>query len=274
MKFKKEDLGLYFALVLVGGGAGLLIGALLAARLASSKPLYIPEEEDEEAWENDDIEEEWDEDAEESAPKIARREKSEKQILSHYQKKHFITEEEAAAKEALLAAFIVEFQPSAIQIEMVKNDLLTMDELKEVLILEEVTRQREPYNYNAKYLEVEDKPDLEDLAQLPDEIEVIEERWQISSEQTTGKSKKNLRKVFYDSEDDSFFTMSRQDHPIPVGSVNDFIPNGVWAVVAPYLLSDMGPIFVNDLETPKHFKFEIVSGSEDTEDSSADNAVD
>ncbi|MCK4787430.1 MAG: hypothetical protein KAV87_26970 [Desulfobacteraceae bacterium] len=248
MKFKKEDMGLYFALGLVGAGAGLLIGALIAARLMGPEPIYIPEMD----------EEEWDQEAEMEAhktiQKIARVKKSQKQGLT---------------KE--MEEFIITYQPTAIQIEMVKNNLLTLDDLKDVLVLEKVAEQQEPYNYNTVYLEKDDKPDLDELAQLPDEIEIIEERWQISSEQTEAKSKRNLRRVFYDAFDDEFFTLSRQDHPIPVGSINDYIPNEVWEVVEPYLMSDMGPIFVNDLETTKHFKFEVVP--EDTEDSSADDAV-
>lgn len=257
MKFKKEDMGLYFALGLVGAGMGLLIGALLAARLTGSKIIYIPEEDVVDGEFEDEIVEKI-----HSAPKIARVKKSGKQSLT----------EEQAIFDSLLAAFIVEFQPSAIQIEMVKNNLLTMDELKEVLMKEELANQLKNYNYNTVYRETDDKPDLEDLAQLPDEIEIIDDRWQLSSEQTGEKSKQNLRRVVYDSEDDAFFTLSRRDHPIPVGSINDFIPTEVWDVVAPYLLSGMGPIFVNDLETTKHLKFDIVS--EDLEDSSADNAVD
>lgn len=248
MKFKKEDMGLYFALGLVGGGVGLLIAALVAAKLTGPEPVYIPEMD----------EEEWDEEAEDSAEKTVRK-------ISHVKKseKQDLTEE--------LQAFIVKYQPSAIQIEMVKSKLLTLDELKDALVLEEVVKRQKPYNYNTVYLEEDDKPDLDELAQLPDEIEIIEERWQLSSEQTESKSKKNLRRVFYDTEDNEFFTMSRQDRPIPVGSINDFIPDEVWEVVLPYLLSGMGPIFVNDLETVKHYRFEVVS--EDMEDSSDDDAV-
>lgn len=264
MKFKKEDIGLYFALGLVGAGAGLLLGALLAARLTNpGKRRYVPYiPKPEEDW-DEGAEEEWDDEPiKKMDRKIARVKKSEKQSL---------TTEEDAVKESLLTAFIVKYQPSAIQIEMVKNGLATLDELKEVLIKEEMANQLKNYNYNTVYRETDDKPDLAELAQLPDEIEIIDKRWQLSSKQTEAKSEENLRRVFFDDEDDSFFSMSRQGHPIPMGAINELVPNEVWDVVEPYLASGIGPIFVNDLETPKHFRFEIVS--EDTEDSSADNAV-
>jgi hypothetical protein len=243
VKFKKEDIGLYFALSLVGAGAGLLVGALIAAKLTGPEPIFVPEWDDE------------DESEEVSAPKISRLEKLEK--------KDQISED--------LETFIKKYEPSAIQIEMIKNDLITIEDLKESLIKEELVKQKKPYNYSTEYMyEEDDKPDLEELAQLPDEIEIIDERWQISSEQSTAKSNKNLRMVYYDVVDEVFFIMSRHGQPVPLTSVEEVVPNAVWYVVEPYLMSGMGPIFVNDLETVKHFQFEAVS--EDLEESSDDNA--
>ncbi len=261
LKFKKEDTGLYVALTLMGAGTGLLAGAIIASRLAG--PIYISTPE----------EEEWDEEAEIAADedrklyekpksKIARGKKSGKQ-------RAYSKPDSEETKE--LNEFIMKYGPSPIQIEMIKSGVLTMDTVAESLMQEEMAKLKEPYNYNTVYREEDDKPDLEDLALLPDEIETIDDRWVLSSVQTKEKSKKNLRRCFYDIRDNSFYTTSRQGHDIPLGSVNDFVPDSVWDIVEPYLLSDMGPIFVNDLESTKHFEFNAV-GTEDLEDSPVDDA--
>ncbi|MCK5602213.1 hypothetical protein KAR91_10100 [Candidatus Pacearchaeota archaeon] len=258
LKFKKEDVGLYTALTLMGAGTGLLVGATIASRLVA--PVYIPAH----------SEEEWDEAAEKFTEgrgqtfdtKIARGKKSGKQ-------RAYSKPDSEETKE--LNEFIMRCGPSPIQIEMIKSGVLSMDKVEDALIQEELAKQKEPYNYNTIYLE-DDKPDLDEIALLPDEIETIDERWIVSSEQTTEKSKKNIRRCFYDIRDDSFYTTSRQGHDIPLGSVNDFVPDSVWDIIEPYLLSDMGPIFVNDLESTKHFEFNAV-GTEDVEDSSVNDAV-
>lgn len=254
LKFKKEDTGLYIALTLMGAGTGLLVGATIASRLV--EPVYIPPLE----------EEEWDQEAEmvahKTIQKIARGKKSGKE-------RAYSKPDSEETKE--LNEFIMKYGPSPIQIEMIKSSLLTMDEVKDALMLEEVAKQQEPYNYNTIYLKEDDKPDLDAIALLPDEIETIDDRWVISSEQTEEKSKKNLRQCFYDVRNDLFYTTSRQGHEIPLGSINDFVPDSVWETILPYLLSDMGPIFVNDLESAKHFEFNAV-GTEDLEDSLVNDA--
>lgn len=252
LTFKKEDTGLYIALTLMGAGTGLLVGATIASKLVA--PIYIP------------TPEEWDQEAEMAASKtvqkIARGKKSGKQ-------RAYSEPDSKETKE--LNAFIMRCGPSPIQIEMIKSGVLTMDKVEDALMQEELARQKAPYNYNTIYFGGDDKPDLDEIALLPDEIETIDERWIVSSAQTTEKSKKNLRRCFYDIRDNSFYTTSRQGHDIPLGSVNDFVPDSVWDIIEPYLLSDMGPIFVNDLESTKHFEFNAV-GTEEVEVSSADDA--
>ena len=256
IKFKKEDTGLYIALTLMGGGLGLLVGATVASRLV--EPVYVPIPIPEKEKFDDDITGR----GKTFDTKIARGKKSGKQRA--YSKPD-------SRETIALNEFIMRYGPSPIQIEMIKSGVLTMSEVEDALIKEELAKQKEPYNYNTVYRETDDKPDLDELAQLPDEIETIDDRWVISSEQTKEKSKKNIRQCFYDVRENSFFTTSKQGHDIPLGSVNDFIPDMVWDIVAPYLLSDMGPIFVNDLESPKHFEFNAV-GTEEVEVSSADDA--
>jgi hypothetical protein len=245
VKFNKEDMGLYFALGLVGAGIGLLVGVYVAAKLSAGRD-YIPQDE------------EWDEAAETAAsysvPKIPRMKKLEKKDPNE------ISEE--------LAAFIAEYQPNAIQIEMIKRELLTFDEVREALVLEETAKMRPPQSYHKYVPEEHDKPDLADLVVLPDEVEIIDNRWEISTEIAKSKSTKNIRMVYYDNIDDDFFIQSRQGRLIPLGSPTELVSDEVWNTIEPYLNSGMGPIYVNDLESPKHFLFEVVS--EDLEDSSTD----
>ena len=88
MKFKREDIGLYFALGLVGAGAGLLVGAFVASKLMGPEPIYIPEMEDD-----------YEEYLKKIEPKISRVKKSEEK------------EEEWPELEE----FIVEYEPNSVQ---------------------------------------------------------------------------------------------------------------------------------------------------------------
>lgn len=249
MKFKKEDMGLYFALGLVGAGTGLLVGVFIYHKfIEKPEPEYIFEEDDQ-----------FDEETEKIVQKISRMKISEKK------------EPEGEYDKETLDDFINQYNPNAIQIEMVKKGLLTMDEVKEALIMEELAKTKKPYDYSKKYRASEfpeEKPDLEELVTLPNELEVIDDRWEISSSMTSEKSKNNLKSVYV--EDGEFYIKSRAGHIIPMGGLEGTISDEVWAVIEPYLKSGW-EIFVNDLESPKHFKFEMVS--EDVEESSADNDV-
>ncbi len=252
MKFKKEDIGLYFALGLVGAGVGLLMGAFIASRRRDSSTYniinYIPELD------------------EEPSLKIPRKENR----VEKAAKKHERARQAAKKVDSPeLKGFIVEYQPSAIQIEMIRSGLLTIDALRETMIQEEFAKQKAPYNYNSPYLDVDDKPELSELAKLPEDEAVVDDRYEILQKPPKRKSPKNMRTVFFDQEDDTFYTMTRQGSPIPVGTINEFISEETWEVMLPYMLSGFAPLFVNDLKNAKYYRFEIVP--EDLEELSEDD---
>ena len=258
MKFKKEDLGLYFALGLVGAGTGLLVGVIISQKLASPEPIFIPE--------MPGFEDDWvDNDYEKIKAKIARVKKSEEKSD---------VEEDNAEEKAELLDFIDEYSPTTIELAMLDKGMTTIDELKQAIEQRTGVEDAEPTNYHGAYhigdLD-EDKPDLEDLVDLPDEIEVIDERWEISSTMTPDKSRNNLRKIIWNSDKDSFFTESRSGDYVRMNGLENTITEEVWDAVAPFLLADMGPVFVNDTLSPKHYVFDRLS--EDAEVSSTTTRV-
>jgi len=258
MKIKKKDFGLYFTLGLVGAGMGLLVGAYVASRRQGG-PLLSYLSEDAEEW--DPIAEQADEAYDrvthgKSDPKIPRKKKR--------VKKGGVKLPDTIKVDAL-DTFTRKYNPTPIQIEMVKSELITLDELEAMLMKEELAKHKEPYNYTQPYLD-DDKPELSDLSKLPEEEEVIDDRYQILQEPPKNKHKKSLRVVYFDAEDGMFHTMTRQKQPVPVASIKEFITEETWEVMLPYMVTGFAPLFVNDLQTAKWYRFEIVP--EDEEESS------
>lgn len=255
MRFKKEDIGLYMASSLAGGGLGLLVGAFIASRL--EEPIYIPEED-------------WREEAHvrlsyknaedfkarlEKAEKIAGGEKSRKTRIKL-----------KAEDDPDLAKFIAEWEPSTIQIEMLRNDQTTMEEVQKIILDERAREEIEPYNYSAPYY---DKPELSELVTLPEDEEIIDDRYQILQTAPTGKSSKSIQVLKYDPDDGGLFKMARNGKPVPTNLRKDM--ENTWEIVEMYLHKGYASIYVDDLETTRFWRFDIIP--EDTEDSS-DNGHD
>jgi hypothetical protein len=260
MKIKKEDLGLYFALGLVGAGMGLLVGAFVASRRQGG-PVPILDRAD--AW-SKTLEDE--KESDKVARKFSRKEKSVKKAGKIDIPK--LKRQSELFKKQQLEEFIVKYEPSAIQIEMVKNDLVTLEELEDMMMKEELAKHKEPYDYTEPYLE-NDKPELSELSKLPEEEDVIDDRYQILQESPKHKSPKNMRVVYFDGEDGSFHTMTRQKRPVPITSIKEFITEETWEVMLPYMISGFAPLFVNDLQTAKWYRFELIP--EDVEEFSEDD---
>lgn len=254
MKIKREDIGLYFALGLVGAGMGLLVGAYIASKRGGSMPRYIPENYQKE-WGESAVENTLEKMAEKPVRKIPRKKKLVKKG------KNDIDPE--------LVRFIREFNPSTIQIEMVKSGLLTIDELQETMIQEAIAKEKKPYNYNGPYLD-DEKPELSELTKLPEDEDIVDDRYKILMGPPKRKSPKNMRVVYFDQGDNVFYTMTRKKQPVPVGSINEFISEETWEVMLPYMLSGFAPLFVSDLSNAKYYRFEIIP--EDAEEFSEENA--
>jgi hypothetical protein len=234
MKFKRGDMGLYFALGLVGAGIGLLLGALVASRIEQP---FEPEPPDEEEEQRLHIY---------RAPTVTTMTKQKKTVKK---KKDLTTPE--------MEEFFNEFNPSAIQRAMVLNGLISIEDLKATLSeQEELTA---PYNYSSPYI-MSDKPDLEDLVTFPEDDPVIDDRYWIRQEPPKGTFLKSMKTIYWDPDDDDFSTLSRQKQVIPIGSLKGLISDEAWEVLRPYLSSGISPLFVKDTEKDKFYKFEIVPG--------------
>lgn len=241
MKFRREDIGLYFTLGLVGAGVGLLVGAFIASRREG--PVLT----------EDDILPPIDPEIEVTVKKIPRKKFSKKKG------KEELSEE--------LKDFIEKYEPTKIQIEMVKNGYLTLDDLEDTMIKEELAKHKPPVGYHQTYSYEDDKPDLEELAQLPDDLEVIDDRYKIL-EAMSDKPAKSLRVVYFDQKEGDFYTMTRKKDMIPV-DLEEFITENTWDTMLPFMLSGFAPLYVDDLETARHYRFELVP--EEREDSSEED---
>lgn len=266
MKFKKSDLGLYFASSLVGAGAGLLVGAFVASRLTGPEPIYLP---DEEKYTRSS--------AEISFRRVRPRknDKFEQQVVNAAEK--FPTGKKTRKKtikikaqdDPELAEFIAEWEPSTIQIEMVKTGLITQEDLQELLIKEELAKETEPYNYSAPYV---DKPELADLTKLPEEEEIVDDRYQILRDPPADKDVKTVREVYWDPEDDTFYTLSRNKTPVPA-DLRGMISEETWDVLVPYFDKGYEALYVDDLKSARFYRF-IAVDWESEESQTNDNESD
>jgi hypothetical protein len=252
MKFRKEDVGLYLAAGLAGGGLGLLVGALVASRLA--EPIYIPEEE----LENDPVADRY------QVPNV---EKYLNEKIAGEKKPRKKRIKFKAEDDPDLAAFIAEWEPSTIQIEMLKTGQATMEEVETVILDDRLSKEIEPYNYSAPYF---DKPDLSELVADPEDEEVIDDRYQLLQEAPPGKSTKSVRVIYYDRSDESWSARAKNGRPVPTNLDKMRSPETEIMVKA-YLEKDYEVLYVNDLETTKFYRFEVIP--DDQEDSSDNGSV-
>lgn len=240
MKFKKQDLGLYFAASLVGAGSGLLVGALIASRL--TEPDFVPFLNEEDQW-HEPI----------TPPQKNAGEKKPRKTSTKLK----------AQDDPELAKFIAEWEPNTIQIEALKTNLVTMEDLQELLITQRAAEEAEPYNYSTIYQD--DKPELIDLVKLPEEEEPIDDRYQILRDPPPNKDIKSQRVIHWDPEDDTFYTLTRKKQPVPT-TLRGMISDETWVALVPYFDKGYNVLYVDDLETIRFYKFVVVP--DDMEDSS------
>jgi len=247
MKFKRSDLGLYFASTLVGAGVGLLMGAFIASR--QTRSFYVPGKIEE--WEAvsdpvaqrfqvDNVEEYLDEQAEKNA-RVKKPRKTSTKIT--------------VQDDPKLAAFIAEWEPSTIQIEMVKKGLVTLEALEEVLIKEAAAKKSEPYNYRGPYYD--DKPELVDISKLPEEEKIVDDRYQILRDLPTDRDIKKVRIIYWDPEDNDFYCLSRSKQPVPT-DLRGLISDETWEIMLPYFDKGYNTLYVDDKETNRFYRFDVI----------------
>lgn len=246
MKFRKEDIGLYFSFSLVGGGVGLLLGAFVASRLAARR----------------DAEEELKSDAEQI-------ERFRTLPPPNDEMGEEDLEYDPYSEELL--DFIDELHPSAIQIEMIHKGLVTMDDVRNML--RETETLVESYDYGKEYrIQIDDdKPDLKELVALPEDLEPIDGRFILSSTLPKGRTQKKVREIYYDHADDTF-SQARGGRFVPLHSLDGVINAAAWEQVLKYLLSGIETIFVLDSGTAKLQSFTLVPQEEESDDVGTESA--
>lgn len=259
MKFNKEDLGLYLSLSLVGAGLGLLVGAILANRVRKFEGFEVEEEEElgePLVWGHPDFKK-----------PVSKPKKTEKKVEE---------EEERSLTEAQ-RSFLKEHPPTQVQMQMYNTGQVDFEDLKTAILEVEYAKKREPYDYSKTYSgSDEDKPDLSDLVDLPDDYpdgeDVIDDRYRISQHAPDDKESKNSRSIYYDSVEDRTYTMTRRRQPIPA-LATEFISEETWYVVRSYLLGGYSPIFVDDQDTVRFYRFELADVEEEdfTDGDESDN---
>ena len=289
MRFKKEDIGLYFAFILVGGGLGLLAGAILTNWLERR----AQEEAEEEEWsENEIADEDWvmleeermeaEKIAYEMDEEAARKEHKEMTEDLEYKVKTQPKEKKRNDRRPNLSGhtdeelenFFAEYQPSMMQMEMVRSGVMSWEQVIGVLELEEAAFNTDPVNYNQPYHEAnveeaeeEGQYDQEELEDMVQELGIVNDRFRILTGPPNNAEDLTHKEIQWDPEDNSFY-MLRRGHPM-IYEIRTGIGHDTWEIVEPYLLKGLNNIFVVDLETPRYYEFHKLAGV--GEDDSAEN---
>lgn len=296
MKFKPEDIGLYFAMGLTGAGIGLLIGALVAQRLKKEdeyeESLVIDEEE------------------------VKARVKIE---AAPYQPPHEerdldgYTDEEKAIIEAI--------RPTEMQFEMLRRGVITLEKLekehkeymKRVKMAEQADPDDDDFSYNKPYKpkksslgsrkwvdpdEFEDE-DFEELEEFDEESVIFDDE---NDGKTTDDDEKTTDDVLIDGnldDDDliflgndyaistnpslfdgsrrfavknqivfdglerAFSTISLRGHVIPVTDLRKYVSEKGLEIVIEILENQGGPVYVQDLESLDITEFNIEEKEDD-----------
>jgi hypothetical protein len=331
MKFKKDDLGLYFAFALIGGGIGLLAGSLLTnwlERRAQEKVnaedeieeehpadrwigpreaklrLEINQQELQEARNrtkdltqnyeyqevllNEELEVTGEEEEDEDVDKIDLDDEKWKKYTNlpePIKKKKSVVKKQKGLYENLsqysdeeLLDFISEHDPNVFAQQMLYNGTMTMEQVLGVIMREQEALEQDPFNYAEQYhidnvAEAEELGDFdaEFLDDPPEELGIIDNRWQVYVGMPDGIEDKFLREIQWDSEDNSFY-MIRKGSPFPY-DIASGIGHNTWETIEPYLLRGLSNIYVVDLQKPRYYFFyKIPELGED--DSILDNGSD
>lgn len=226
MKFKTEDVGLYFALGLTGAGIGLLVGAFIASR--RERRLVI-----------EDVDEEWTD-----YPVTAlKKEEPEKPKRSE------IDEE--------FQRFAATWNPNQVQTQMYLSGLVTLPELEKVMLESQRAALAEPYTYHGLYAPDEKKPDLVDLVPLIEDGQNQDGRFVVIHDVAEGDDMGVDMEIFYDPDTAELYSLSGQGNPITVDR-SALISEETWTMVVQHLTMGTNPVLVKDMIDDTMYKFNIV----------------
>jgi hypothetical protein len=282
MQFKREDIGLYVATALIGGGFGLLAGAFLTARINKKRneDFNAQEAARDESSEDGLIQGDIIFEVVENTPLITEGKiqdgvsnkqlkkiqlaEAEKAVVddianrmahSRQEESHRLSKEDRDELARLTRDYVV----GPLQIELIEKGTMTVEELEEALIDLEIDQTpldesvevmgEEPINYNRQY-RPDDKPDMADLLQKPiddvprelDSLLVTVGKWEILLEPPEGKALHQKRTIYFDPDDESVYTKSSKDDIAPA-DLRVIASEEVRNIIMPWLL------FEEDLET-------------------------
>jgi hypothetical protein len=305
MRFKREDIGLYVATALIGGGLGLLAGAFLTAKINKKREEDFNAEDAarDESWHPETGEDEviMSIDSEDIArgstfptkEDVAGLVKARPEDAAPPRRGERIrpvekTESHRLSKEDRdeLARLTKEYTVGALQIGLVERGTMSVEELEEALIdleidqtpLEEDEDLEEvpPVDYSKQY-RMEDKPDMEDLLDRPiddvgpreveDLLVTVGGRWEILLEPPKGKAQNQKRIIYFDPEDEGVYTKSKAGDMTPA-DLRVMISEEVREIIMPWLLFEesLETIYVDDIRNKKTRWYEIVRLREDDND--------
>jgi len=304
MVFKKEDLGLYFAMMLIGGGGGLIAGAFITAQINKKREEAFNAEEAarDENWPPEEAVEQTEEEAgyvqagpathkpagKEVVIDMRERELQESETPRgvppkkiHEPKRSHLSKDD----QQELARLLAEYDVTPMQIDLIESGTMTVEELEGALAetefekesISEITRT----DYNEPYRD--EKPSMDALLgdklvddggprDLGDLLVVVGNKWEISIEPPEGKNEQKKRTIYFDPIDESVFMMSASGHTVPADLRVITTPE-VRELIMPWLLfeEEIESIYLTDVTNKKARWYEIAKVV-DVEDADEDDA--
>jgi len=247
MRFRKEDIGLYVTFSLIGAGIGLLSGAFISKKKLERTRIadLTPEEAEQQ------VEEMIEDSYRFPSPRIRER------VIK------MVSEEDTYSEE--LEEFIndEDYNPTAMQIEMIHRGLVSIEEVKQSVVVNTI----EPQPYDEPYRMVEEesnKPDLMEVLPQPEDIEPIDDIYQLSSTFPRGRDRSRITAIYYDHDDDTF-TRLEGEETRPLHSLDGIVNAKAWEIILTFLMSGTQTVFVKNLGTSRMHSFDLVPPDKELE---------
>lgn len=269
MKFKKEDMGLYLAFILVGAGLGILTGSVLASYLKKKEAQEVETaKKDEEVAPDLDwgkkqrllIEKELNEKRKtyEKEDWVVPKKEEPKKKPRKVNKKH-----DSPYTEEELKEFAIEYKPNVFQMAMLENGSMTMEQVKGVIEEERLASEIEDIDYGAQYRSyfenaIEEAKELnsfseEEIKELVNEIGIINNRFRVTTYPPTDTNLR-LREIQWDSHDNGFYFL-RQGHVMPY-SIDTSIGHDAWEEIVTFMKTDkLTDVYVEDIPNGRVYLF-------------------
>ena len=145
--------------------------------------------------------------------------------------------------------------------QMYMSELVTLEQLRNVITEERMVENSEPYPYGSSY--DAEKPDLEEL--VPDLVfsgDLIDGRYFVDFEPIGGEV---LKEFLFRQRDESFFFISGRGNLVGVSDITKFIPEEAWLVALDLLVTQDQLVYVSDNDKMVSYKVELMDDNLDHE---------